>query len=262
MPIESKKSASRSENTSRITVTVAMFWNEPRRENWPRRPKSGTCTTPSNVGALRLKPSGFEPSGAFAPMWSVFSSTTASTVAVRIATSSAPLTLRTHSTIVSTRPTTNTRIGHVPRLPSASSVPLPAVTKPALTRPMSAMNRPMPTLMAVFSSSGTARKTASRNPVSTSTRMMRPSMTTRPIASAHVTPGSDAIEYATTALRPSPAASPSGKFAKTPMASVMTPATSAVAAAILPKSGSAPPPRNWPVPSWTVPMISGFSTMM
>src|SRR5690606_6403544 len=36
----------------------------------------------------------------------------------------------------------------------------------------------------------------------------------------------------------------------------------AVAAAILPKSGASPPPRNWPVPSWTVPMISGFSTTM
>ena len=51
---------------------------------------------------------------------------------------------------------------------------------------MSAMNRPMPTLIAVFSCAGMARKTASRKPVSTSNRMRMPSSTTSPMASAHV----------------------------------------------------------------------------
>jgi hypothetical protein len=76
-------------------------------------------------------------------------------------------------------------------------------------------------------------------------------------------PGRAATENATTAFRPSPAASASGKFATTPMRIDMTPATSAVAAAIAARSPpSAPPPRNWPVPSGTVPRISGFSTTM
>ena len=40
---------------------------------------------------------------------------------------------------------------------------------PASTKPMSAMNRPMPTQIAIFSCAGTAWKTAFRNPVSTRT---------------------------------------------------------------------------------------------
>ena len=81
-------------------------------------------------------------------------------------------------------------------------------TKPASTRPMSAMNRPMPTEIATFSWAGTAWKTAVRKPVSTSTRMTRPSSTTRPIASAQVI--WLAIENATKALSPRPVASASG----------------------------------------------------
>ncbi len=89
-------------------------------------------------------------------------------------------------------------------------VPSPGTTKPALTRPTSAMNMPMPTLIAVLSSTGTALNTASRNPVSTRIRMMMPSITTSPMASAQVTFGRPAMEYATTALRPRPAARPRG----------------------------------------------------
>ena len=62
---------------------------------------------------------------------------------------------------------------------------------------------------------------------------MMPSMTTRPMASAHVMPGSLAMPNVTNALSPSPVASASGKFATTPMRIVMTPATSAVAAATI-----------------------------
>ena len=86
------------------------------------------------------------------------------------------------------RPTTKTSSGQLPSdpaMPSSTGVAMLAGirTKPASTRPMNAMNRPMPTLIAVFSSTGTARNTAVRNPVSTRTRMIRPSSTTMPMAS-------------------------------------------------------------------------------
>ena len=81
---------------------------------------------------------------------------------------------------------------------------------PESTSPMIVMNRPIPTLIAVFSCAGTARNTACRNPVSTSSRMIRPSITTRPIASAQVILGSGAIPKATKAFSPSPVASASG----------------------------------------------------
>ena len=46
------------------------------------------------------------------------------------------------------------------------------------------------------------------------------------------------------------------------MRMVITPATSAVAAATIARFGALPPPRKAPVPSGTVPMMSGFSTTM
>ena len=70
------------------------------------------------------------------------------------------------------------------------------------------MKRPMPTEIAILSCAGTAWKTASRKPVSTRTRMIRPSRTTRPMASAQVI--WLAIEKVTKALSPSPVASASG----------------------------------------------------
>ena len=136
------------------------------------------------------------------------------------------------------------------------------VTTRASTKPISAMNRPIPTEIATLSCWGTAWKTALRKPVSTSTRITMPSRTTRPIAAPHV--DWRAIELATKALRPRPVASASGKLAKPPIAMVRTPATSAVPAAMagMPLPGSAPPPRKAPVESGTKPRISGFSTMM
>ena len=71
----------------------------------------------------------------------------------------------------------------------------------------------------------------------------------------------DAIEIATKALSPRPVASASGKFATTPMRIVITPATSAVAAAIIGRSGAFPV-TNLPSASLAKPMISGLSTMM
>ena len=92
--------------------------------------------------------------------------------------------------------------------------------------------------------------------------MAMPSSTTRPIASLHV--DWVAIATATNALSPSPVASASGKFATAPIRMVMTPATIAVAAAIVgrldPSPG--PPPRKLPSESGTKPRIKGLSTMM
>ena len=259
VPIVSKKSASITVNTSRTRATGPMCTKAPTMSNWPSSEKSGSAKTPSKVGG-ELKPPGL--SSPRPPMCMVFSRITASTVEARIEIRMAPRTLRTCSTIASTRPKTNTRIGQVPRLPSERMVPPSPTTKPALVSPMSVMNRPMPTPIAVFSGAGTARKTAVRNPVSTRIRMSTPSITMTPIASAHVTSGIVAIEYATIALMPRPAAIARGKLASIPIRIDITPAISAVAEAIMPRFGASPPPRNSPVLSGDVPMISGFSTMM
>ena len=128
----------------------------------------------------------------------------------------APGTLRTHRAINSNIPKAKTRTGQpvsTPVAPSCTGTGVLAAsgmraTKPASTKPINAMKRPIPTEMAVFSDVGTAWKTAVRKPVSTSTRMITPSITTSPIASAH-----DiwlAIANATNAFSPSPAARASG----------------------------------------------------
>ena len=87
--------------------------------------------------------------------------------------------------------------------------------------------------------------------------MITPSITTRPMASAQVI--WLAIENVTKALRPSPAARASGKLATTPIRIVITPATSAVAAATAAKSPSASR-----LPSMSVPLsrMIGLRTMM
>ena len=170
--------------------------------------------------------------------------------------------------MIVSRPITKTRVGQ-----PASSPPAPKPTgtgvleasglrrtTPASTRPMNAMNNPMPTLIAVFRPVGTAWNTALRKPVSTSTRMISPSMTTSPMASAQLI--CEAIENATNAFSPSPVARASGKLATTPIRIVTTPATRAVAAATSARFGVWPPPRKLPSASGTVPMISGFSTTM
>ena len=59
-------------------------------------------------------------------------------------------------------------------------------TTPALMRPTNAMNRPMPTEMAVRRVFGTALNTAVRKPVSTRIAIRMPSQTTSPIACGQV----------------------------------------------------------------------------
>ncbi len=71
----------------------------------------------------------------------------------------APLTRRSISTPMSSRPKTNTSVGQPRRLPSQPSctgVPLPTRTMPPSAKPISAMNSPMPTAMALFSGAGMA----------------------------------------------------------------------------------------------------------
>jgi hypothetical protein len=70
------------------------------------------------------------------------------------------------------------------------------------------MNNPMPTAMALLSWAGMARNTATRKPVNTSTVMIRPSITTMPIAAGHDI--RVATWKATKALSPSPVASANG----------------------------------------------------
>ena len=96
---------------------------------------------------------------------------------------------------------------------------------------------------------GTARKIASRRPVSTRKTMTTPSMTMTPMPSAHVIPGILTIVPATIELRPRPAAKASGKFETVPMRIVTSPATRAVPATIAAASGSDPPPRYFPAES-------------
>jgi hypothetical protein len=244
VPIVSKKSASTSENTSSATVRKPSSRTPPVSEKCPRIEKSGVSTSfDGHVGTSSDQPRGLVLD--CAPIENAACRSPATTVIATIEIRMAPRTLRTTSTRVSRTPITNTSSGQparLPSIPSWSGVPAPGRTKPESTNPTSAMNMPMPTLIAIFSSRGTARNTACRNPVSTRISMTMPSSTTSPIASAHVIPGSAAIENATTALRPRPVAIDSGKFATAPMTIDMTPATRAVVAAIVARP-SAPPSR-------------------
>ncbi len=161
----------------------------------------------------------------------------ATTVVTRMLISSAAGTLRAHSSIVSTRPNQKTKwatvVGNTNRTGTGFSAEVPPVLTmiPASMKPMNRMNRPIPTPIARLSESGTARITASRRPTRTRIVTRMPSRTMTPIAPAGVSPLVRTSPKATAPLMPRPAARAIGAFAKTPMAMVTTPATSAVAAA-------------------------------
>lgn len=70
------------------------------------------------------------------------------------------------------------------------------------------MKQPMPAAIAALSAAGMARKTAVRKPVTPSSTMMTPSITTKPIASGQLTCG--ATLTASRLLTPRPAAMPNG----------------------------------------------------
>ena len=87
--------------------------------------------------------------------------------------------------------------------------------------------------MATFSWLGTALKTASRKPVTTSSVMTTPSQKISPIASPKDSPkGPSTRVNDTIAFSPMPAAKARGKFATNPIRMVIKPPTRAVPAAI------------------------------
>ncbi len=139
-------------------------------------------------GTTSCQPAGFGgwPGVTEAPTLAMASTMIARTVVAMMPIRIAPLVWRATSSTISSRPTTKTRIGQLvsePAMPSSSGGPAATRrTKPASTKPIRAMNRPMPTLIAVFNWGGMALNTAVRNPVSTRSAMITPSRNTRPIA--------------------------------------------------------------------------------
>ena len=241
--------------------------NEPKRLNWPIRLKSGAATiSEGTAGTFKPQPFGFTfvPSK-FGPILKALSIATASTVEIMIPRSSAALILRTIRPMVRNSPKAKTTTGQ-----PTSSPPSPRVTgtgpaevlrtKPESTRPIRAINRPIPTEIAIFNCVGTALNTAVLNPVKTSTVMMIPSRTTNPIASCQVI--LEAMATATKVFKPRPVANANGKLAITPIRIDRTPATRAVAAAIRARFGASPPPIYLPSASLVKPMIRGFSATM
>jgi len=160
VPMVSKKSAKRSVKTRRRAVINGTRSNEPKRLNDPRSPKSGVATTDSGIaGTLRFQPFGFTlpvaPSNN-GPTLKALSIATASAVETMMPIRRAALTFRTIKPIVRKRPNAKTITGHptssplLPRVTGTGPVPVRR-TKPASTRPISAINRPIPTEIAILS---------------------------------------------------------------------------------------------------------------
>ena len=230
--------------------------------------KSGVATTSlGTAGTFKFQPFGFTlpvaPSNK-GPILNADSITTAKTVAATIPIKIAALTFLTIKPIINSKPKAKTTIGQptsVPPSPRVTGTGPDAVlrTNPASTKPINAINRPIPTEMAIFNWVGIALNTATRKPVSTKIKMIKPSKTTNPIASCQVI--CEAIPTATKVLRPKPVASANGKLATTPIRIVKIPAMRAVTAAIFAKLGASPP-INLPVLSFERPMISGLRATM
>ena len=160
VPTVSKKSESRSVKTNKITVISGTRSSDPNRLNCPKREKSGVATTESGIaGTLSPQPFGFTlpvaPSK-FGPILKAVSIMTAKIVASTIPIRIAPFVFLTIKAIVKKRPKAKTMIGQPTRVPPSPSVTGTGPedvrrTKPASTRPMRAMNRPIPTEIAIFS---------------------------------------------------------------------------------------------------------------
>ncbi|MCY1231598.1 hypothetical protein D9M72_440520 [compost metagenome] len=135
-----------------------------------------------------------------------------------------------------------------------------ARTNPESTNPMKAMNSPMPTVMAAFSSLGTARKMAVRAPVTPKRTIRIPLMTTRPMASAQVTSWITAT--ARKELIPRPAASPKGRLAIRPNRMVMTPAVRPVTAPTCAADSQPPATSVGALSALKPPRINGFRMTM
>src|SRR5262249_54082956 len=125
----------------------------------------------------------------------------------------------------------NAKVTNVPsQKPSVvESGAQPETINPPLAKPMNRMNRPMPTPIDRRSANGTAFMMASRAPMTTSTVIGMPPQTMPPSAPSGVRPKPGSVN-ATMALMPRPAASANGYLPMMPIAMVMIPAISAVAA--------------------------------
>ena len=114
VPIVSKKSASISVKTSSRAETTPTVSNDAEQAELAEQAEVGRRRTSSSgsAGTLRPQPVGLSSSGAIdgrsrrSPRRSI-ASTVVATIPIRIA----PLTLRTHSETISSRPSTNTSIG-------------------------------------------------------------------------------------------------------------------------------------------------------
>ncbi len=148
-----------------------------------------------------------------------------------------PLTFSAMNMRIANSPMTVTHTYFWLKSPRPTSVIGAGRMKPPSFRPMVAMNRPIPTPIARFRLSGIAFMTASRRPVSTSARMMRPStkMTDMPTCHGTFACWKPMSENVTTAFRPMPDASANGRLAMSPMQTHMSAAPSAVAVAAPPK---------------------------
>ncbi len=266
VPMASKKMLSRMVKVSSRAAVAPRLPNAPKTLTLPMRLRSGNPIQEpeGSSGTTSDQPWGLAPSGpTLGPTFATASTMTARMVAAITPIRIPPRTFRTTRAIVRIRPKTNTRVGQPSSTPSKPSPTGTVVwatsgmrrTKPAFTSPISAMNRPMPTTIAVFRLSGTALKTAVRNPVRTRMSMVSPASTTTPIMSGQVSSGFVATVIATKALTPRPVASAKGYFAHAPIRMVSTPATRAVTAATRSK------PRLAPLASAPARM-SGLSTTM
>lgn len=252
VPIASKKFVNSSVKTSMMTVTTPTLPKS--KLTAPTRPRSGIANgLPCRTGSVRLQPPGFsDPSSAnFGPIFQIASTITAMSVPLTSPMRMPPLTFFATRMPVSTSVTTKMTVGIVAIKPTPDG-PSPTggddwpveSTKPEFTKPMNAMKKPMPTVIASLSCTGTASKIIRRRPVAASSTMSRPLMMTIAIASGQVT--SWTTENARNALMPRPAANANGSRDTMPNRIVMTPAASAVAALTWPKSRMFPAMSSLP----------------
>ena len=160
VPIVSKKSANSSVKINKIAATAEIRSKPPSKLNLPSRSKCGVATTASgSLGTFNPQPFGFTlpvaPSK-FGPILNADSTATAITVETTIPIRSEPLTFFTIRPIINSRPKAKTTTGQPTRFPLSPSVtgtgPEPVRrTNPASTNPISAINNPIPTEIAIFS---------------------------------------------------------------------------------------------------------------
>ncbi len=220
--IASKNPASTSVKTIMPTV-IAPTSPQPPNSRLPKSEKSGMETAlPCSSGAPlahclgSMTPVAFRIAATIVPV----------TMPIRMA----PGRLRAWSMKISSRVPAKSRTGQPassPAGPRVSGVASPGWTKPPLTRPMMAMNRPMPMVMPCLRASGIAFMIISRSPVTTSSMITTPYITHMPMACGQVICGTTCP--AITPDTESPAARASGTLPTKPIRSVVTAAASAVA---------------------------------